>query len=1227
MNTYKGRALVEGKVPKNTAYVPVNVVSIEDGVLDTREKKVIIDTQDLKAGGVYASLEQGGAVYVTSTVKPRKLTDALHRMSALYPGVYRTMTELPEDLDASELTDASGVFADCANLQNFNLADLEFGQPLNLSEAFKNCSALTELDLGGLDTGMATDLGSLFEGCSGLTELDLNDLDTGAAVNLGGLFKGCSGLTELDLSDLDTGAAEDLSSMFEGCSGLTTLDVSTLDADAVEDLSGLFKDCANLRLVTVDDLTNCMDTGAATDTSSMFKNCGRLAYVDTRSLDTSAVVNAEAMFENCTTLATPATGLSAATVVDRLYAGCTGLPNTVTLDIRGATSAENLFTGSSVTTATLNVLPSSTLRSQPATYFKADGDLTLTINALIVSGAAYKMSQLYPSTYTTMTSITDKLLLDVGVTNLSDMFNGCTKLTSFDNAASWNLRTVITQANTAAAINMARMFKNCAALTAAPQLNTHSAVNMDELFRGCTGLTYLPQIDASSCTSMRDAFTDTGASAVTIVNASAELRAQPVTYFKADGELTITWKNGRTTVDPRMSVLYPETFTSMTTVPEHISTYALDCSDVFRGCAALISINNDVNFETMSITNFARMYQGCTALTTVAAPYIMLFGDYESFDCMFDRCTSLSSVTLNGQIVNFGGDANSFNSTFAMFRNCASLTTVPDLLTSFVLKNPAQMFRGCTALATVPKLNLSRVTTMWEMFRGCTSLPVTFPWAIDAASCVDMQDIFTGSSVTKVVIINASTALQAQPATYFKADGNIVVQFAVNLTSSFYKMSDVYPETFASMTTVPDALNIETLTVIDGMFAGCAALTAVPELDISAITSMDNVFNGCAALPASMTLHMDACTSAADAFTGSSVTSVTMLNAQAELQAQPTTYFKAEGVLTVNLVTMLTKSKPRISDVYPSTYSSITTVPGTLDVSNLTTDMSNMFNGCSSLTRVPELDTSNVTNLNYMFYGCSALTSLPELNTSKVTSMRNIFQSCSSLTEIPELDTSNVTDMYSAFQGCSLLTEIPALDTASVFNMANMFQGCSSLTEIPALDTSSLTYAEGMFENCTSLTNIPQLNTSKNTSMYNMFKNCSSLTSIPQLDTSKVTSMANLFYSCSSLTSIPQLDTSAVEEMWFMFCGCSKLTTVPQLNTSKVTNMQFMFSLCSNLPAQFPWTIDARACKNMDNIFNASSVTRVTIANASTELRAQPTAYFKQHNSDFSTGTLTITWV
>ena len=169
------------------------------------------------------------------------------------------------------------------------------------------------------------------------------------------------------------------------------------------------------------------------------------------------------------------------------------------------------------------------------------------------------------------------------------------------------------------------------------------------------------------------------------------------------------------------------------------------------------------------------------------------------------------------------------------------------------------------------------------------------------------------------------------------------------------------------------------------------------------------------------------------------------------------------------------------------------------------------------------------------------------------------------ITKVPEINTSSVTNMYQMFQDCSSLTTIPQLDTSNVTNMSNMFKNCSSLTIIPQLDTSSVTNMYQMFQNCSSLTTIPQLDTSSVTSMNNMFQNCSKLAIIPLLDTSHVTGLTSFLRGCDALVSIPQLDTISVTMMSYMLADCPNLTTVPSLNMANTTNLSNMVQNCNSL--------------------------------------------------------------
>lgn len=177
------------------------------------------------------------------------------------------------------------------------------------------------------------------------------------------------------------------------------------------------------------------------------------------------------------------------------------------------------------------------------------------------------------------------------------------------------------------------------------------------------------------------------------------------------------------------------------------------------------------------------------------------------------------------------------------------------------------------------------------------------------------------------------------------------------LTDSFYQMYQVYPDTYQTMTEVPDKLDTSNVTNAYGMFSGCSSLTSIPELNTSNVTKTQYMFRGCASL-----------------------TSVSEMD---------------------------TSNVKNMSDMFRDC-SSLTSIPE-LSTSNVT-KMNGMFFGCFNLISVPDLDTSKVTNMNGMFMYCRNLTSIPNLDTSNVTDMGSMFSGCSNLTSIPSLDISSITD-------------------------------------------------------------------------------------------------------------------------------------------------------------------------------------------------------------------------
>ena len=225
-----------------------------------------------------------------------------------------------------------------------------------------------------------------------------------------------------------------------------------------------------------------------------------------------------------------------------------------------------------------------------------------------------------------------------------------------------------------------------------------------------------------------------------------------------------------------------------------------------------------------------------------------------------------------------------------------------------------------------------------------------------------------------------------------------------------------------------------------------------------------------------------------------------------------------------------------------------------VDLTMKSTDMNFDFREWKKLQVVPSLDFTGRTSAYSLFYKCSSLKFVGNLTgTERVTNISFMFEGCSSLTSVPQMDTSKVIYLNSMFGGCSSLTSVPQLDTINVQKMSYMFQNCTSLTSIPQMVTSSVIEMDAMFYGCSSLTSVPQMDTKNVRDMRSMFSGCSSLTSVPQMDTRNVQNMSYMFNNCSSLTSVPQMVTSSVTDMAYMFLYCGSLTSIPLLDCSSIT--------------------------------------------------------------------------
>lgn len=229
--------------------------------------------------------------------------------------------------------------------------------------------------------------------------------------------------------------------------------------------------------------------------------------------------------------------------------------------------------------------------------------------------------------------------------------------------------------------------------------------------------------------------------------------------------------------------------------------------------------------------------------------------------------------------------------------------------------------------------------------------------------------------------------------------------------------------------------------------------------------------------------------------------------------------------LPLNIIRVRTSDGLAPRKVQNTTYEIATQVPGTTDVYDVYksgTDFTSLLQDSNNVIEVLGANTKHITDMTQMFENCTSLSSIVLFDTTHVSSTRFMFAS-TNIKEVPLYNTSNVSRIDGMFWGCISLPTIPELDTSNAINMGGMLGRCASLTSVPLLNTSNVTSMAGMFNNSYSISSVPLFDTHNvvdMNSMFNMFgreQYYPALTAIPLFDTSNVTGMSLAFYGCSNV--------------------------------------------------------------------------------------------------------------
>lgn len=124
-------------------------------------------------------------------------------------------------------------------------------------------------------------------------------------------------------------------------------------------------------------------------------------------------------------------------------------------------------------------------------------------------------------------------------------------------------------------------------------------------------------------------------------------------------------------------------------------------------------------------------------------------------------------------------------------------------------------------------------------------------------------------------------------------------------------------------------------------------------------------------------------------------------------------------------------------------------------------NLKGVFQGCTALSRLPDIETTQVKDYSYLLQGTSV--AKPVSIPTGVTNVTAMFKDCKKLTDPPELP-EGITEAAKCFYQCNSLSKAPVLPK-TIENINEMFYGCENLKAVPDIP-SSVKDMSGCYAGC-----------------------------------------------------------------------------------------------------------------------------------------------------------------
>jgi surface protein len=761
------------------------------------------------------------------------------------------------------------------------------------------------------------------------------------------------------------------------------------------------------------------------------------------------------------------------------------------------------------------------------------------------------------------------------VTEMFNIFNGCTQFTGYPQLNNWNTSTVT---------DMSNAFTNCSAFNnPLNNWNTSSVTNMSNMFRDASAFNQnIGSWNTGSVTNMSNMFNGASAFNQNIGNWNTSTVTNMSSMFNGASAFNQNIGSWNTASVTNMSSM----FSSATNFNDDIESWNVANVTAMNAMfSSASSFNQTFNLNFNPNVNFTGIFDN-SGLS--CATYSQILTDF------INRPVALMNKTFGAAGIQYGTNAttdrdnlseNGWNITDAgSSGTVCSLCTAPVITTQPTAQSVANGTNATfTTVATGDNLMYQwQVSTnngvSWANASGETASTLTLTAAQNAQNNNQYKVIVSSSScqtisnavlltvtdptafITKWTFPTAVTSIQfnalttASPVnyTYSLSTGGGGSGSFTQSTAGAVSLPITIPAG-SSVTLLLESTNLRRFYINNGPQK--TDLMEVAQWGTVQWTSMESAFFGCSNLQIT----------ASDAPILTGVTNMSGM-------------FQQAATFNSNISSWNTASVTNMSNMFNSA-SAFNQNIGSWNTAAVT-NMSRLFSGATAFNQnIGSWNTSAVTNMLEMFFNASSfnqnINSNPitgSWNTGMVTNMSGMFYGATAFNQNIDLwTTTAVTNMSGMFRNATNFNQnINTWITTAVTNMSQMFTGASSFNQnIDSWNTASVTNMSEMFWNASSFNQNISFNSitgSWNTisvnNMSRMFENATSFNqNIGSWNTASVTNMSRMFMGATAFNqNIGSWNTAAVTNMSLMFGEVSSFNQDLSLwNTNSVTNMSQMF--------------------------------------------------------------------